>query len=146
MLFRFGGGEKGEASEQVAGGRFLLKMEEGYPRRQGGGTRVARMSAAYREEGGNLFVLGPKLPQDFHSCYRTPWSLKGSLKRFRRVLEGVSRRTLRNTRDAYKNLSKTLQEGVEIDDALGFLGLYGAQYCDTIAAIPHIARTFSGRR
>ena len=44
-------------------------------------------------------------------------SLKGSLKGFKRVFEGVSRRTLQNP---FKNPSKTLQEGVEIDDALGF--------------------------
>ena len=44
---------------------------------------------------------------------------KGSLKGFRN-LEGVSWRTLQN---AFKNPSKPLQEGVEIDDAFGFPGL-----------------------
>ena len=46
-------------------------------------------------------------------------SLKGSLKGFRR---GQSR-TLQNPSNAFKNPSKTLQEGVDIDGALGFPGL-----------------------
>ena len=56
-------------------------------------------------------------------------SLKGSLKGVsERVsegvskgLEGVSRRTLQNAlQNAFKNPLKTLQEGVKIDDAVGF--------------------------
>ena len=73
--------------------------------------------------------------QDFHSCYRTSGPQKGFrrvsegvsegvseafLKGSFRVSEGVSRRTLPNP---FKNPSKTLQEDVDIDDALGFPGL-----------------------
>ena len=46
---------------------------------------------------------------------------------FRRVLEGVSRGPFKfktpSNQNAFKNPSKTLQEGVEINDALGFPGL-----------------------
>ena len=53
--------------------------------------------------------------------------LKGSPKGFRRAseildLEGVSRGPFKTPSNAFKKPSKTLQEGVEIDGALVFLG------------------------
>ena len=79
-----------------------------------------------------LFILILCL-KTFISCYRTPrhqkvsegspkGSLKGCLKGFWRVLPRtcLSRRSLQN---AFKNPSKTFQEGVEIDDAFGLPGL-----------------------
>ena len=56
----------------------------------------------------SLLLQNPRTPEGF---------LKGSLKGPRTCL---SRRTLQN---AFKNPSKTFQEGVEIDDALGFQAL-----------------------
>ena len=67
-------------------------------------------------------------PQDFHSCYRTPGPQKG----FTRVLEEVSEGFLKGFRRGqpkdpskplqFKMPSRTLQEGVDIDDTLGLPG------------------------
>ena len=82
--------------------------------------------------------------EDFHFLLQTPRTLEGSLKGFWRVSEGVCEgvsegvsewvfegfsylsqpnEPLKRLRSAFKNPSKTLHEGVEIDDALGFPGL-----------------------
>ena len=94
---------------------------------------------------GSLLRFQP-YSQDFHSCYRTArpqkgfegflkGSLKGSLKGFEGFLKGFSKGFSKGPRtyqpknpskplqNAFKNPSKTFQEGVEIDDALGFPGL-----------------------
>ena len=65
-------------------------------------------------------TLGLPFVRDFHSCYRAPGPQKGFWRVSERVLVSVSRRPLPNP---FKNPSKTLQEGVEINDALGFPGL-----------------------
>ena len=73
--------------------------------------------------------------QDFHSCYRTPDPRRVSQKKgLRRVSEGVSEGFLKSPctcqpkdpskplQNAFNNPLKTFQEGVGIDDALGFPG------------------------
>ena len=80
--------------------------------------------------------------QDCHSCYRTPGSqkgfrrvskgfqkgslkgsLNGSLKGLEGFLKGSAEGPFQKTQNAFKNPPKTLPEGIEIDDALGFPGL-----------------------
>ena len=64
----------------------------------------------------------PRTPEGFQKGSRrvSEGVSEGFSKGFRRALERGSRRILQN---AFKNPSKTLQESVEIDDALGFPGL-----------------------
>ena len=71
----------------------------------------------------------------FIACYRTPGPPEGFWKGFGRVSERVSEGFVMGPRtcqpkdpskplqNAFKNPSKTLQEGIKIDDASGFLVL-----------------------
>ena len=69
----------------------------------------------------SFLLQSPRTPEAFQKGYVKGVSegvsevfLKGCLG----VLEGVSRDPSKPLQNAFKNLSKTLQEGVEIDDAL----------------------------